>query len=470
MQKMAESMGGGMGMPRGAAEQMKNMRPEDFARASEEMKNMTPEQLKNQMNAAMNQQKAQAEYALRGAETLKADGNKLVGEGKHKEAIEKYMRVKNNLADDNSPAAKTLRTSCMLNMSLCFNKTNRFNSAISECTEVLRTDAKSLKAYYRRGQAHMGKKDFAAAVKDLRRAVKLSPDDDTVKGELDKAVDEMKAAGLEDDGECPEFEWGSGGGGGAVGAAGAGGFGGVDMSKAAEMMKDPNMMAKAAEMMENMSEEQLEAMSKMAPGGGAGMPKIDPKMAKQAAQMMKNMDSDAMKGMMDMAAKMKESGLDPEAMGAGGKPPADMMAKMAEQMKDPKMQEAMTNMMKNVSPEQLKEMSSAAGMNMTDAQAEQTAKMMQDISPETMQRMIKMGAYLQGPLKILGWAARNKTTALSLLVLFIAMTVSYFMRWGWFARGTTPVDNTTEGGATTTAATAGGEEEEATSGGGDATW
>jgi hypothetical protein len=33
-----------------------------------------------------------------------------------------------------------------------------------------------------------------------------------------------------------------------------------------------------------------------------------------------------------------------------------------------------------------KEMSAAAGMNMSDEQAAQTAKMMQDISPETMQR------------------------------------------------------------------------------------
>ena len=33
-------------------------------------------------------------------------------------------------------------------------------------------------------------------------------------------------------------------------------------------------------------------------------------------------------------------------------------------------------MMKNISPEQLKEMSKASGMNMTDEQAEQTAKMM----------------------------------------------------------------------------------------------
>jgi hypothetical protein len=60
-------------------------------------------------------------------------------------------RVKNNLADDASHAAKTLRTSCMLNMSLCFNKTGRFNSCISECAEVLKGDARSLKAYYRRG-------------------------------------------------------------------------------------------------------------------------------------------------------------------------------------------------------------------------------------------------------------------------------------------------------------------------------
>jgi len=32
------------------------------------------------------------------------------------EAIEKYMRVKSNLADDHSTAASALRTACMLNM------------------------------------------------------------------------------------------------------------------------------------------------------------------------------------------------------------------------------------------------------------------------------------------------------------------------------------------------------------------
>ena len=210
MQRMAANMGGGNMpyMPPGAAEQMKNMKPEDFARASEELGQMDPETLKSQMNNFKNQNQAQRDYALRGAEQLKTDGNKLVGEGKYNEAIEKYMRVKNNLADDPSAGAKTLRQSCQLNMSLCFNKTKRYNSAISECTEVLKQDGKALKAYYRRGQAHAAKEDWQSAVADLRRAVKLAPGDETVKGELDKAVVDLQSAGLTDEtnGTCPEFE------------------------------------------------------------------------------------------------------------------------------------------------------------------------------------------------------------------------------------------------------------------------
>ena len=93
MQRMAANMGGGNMpyMPPGAAEQMKNMKPEDFARASEELGQMDPETLKSQMNNFKNQNQAQRDYALRGAEQLKTDGNKLVGEGKYNEAIEKYM-------------------------------------------------------------------------------------------------------------------------------------------------------------------------------------------------------------------------------------------------------------------------------------------------------------------------------------------------------------------------------------------
>ena len=446
MQRMAANMGGGNMpyMPPGAAEQMKNMKPEDFARASEELGQMDPETLKSQMNNFKNQNQAQRDYALRGAEQLKTDGNKLVGEGKYNEAIEKYMRVKNNLADDPSAGAKTLRQSCQLNMSLCFNKTKRYNSAISECTEVLKQDGKALKAYYRRGQAHAAKEDWQSAVADLRRAVKLAPGDETVKGELDKAVVDLQSAGLTDEtnGTCPEFE---------ITAAAPTGMpapsgpipDGDQMAKAMEMMKDPDAMAKAAEMMENMSEEQLEAMGSM--GGANGMPKVDPKMAKQAAAMMKNMDPDAMKGMMDMAAKMKAQGMDPAAMASNPNNP-EMMAKMAEQMKNPEMQNMVSDMMKNISPEQLKEMGAAAGMKMSDEQAKQTAEMMQNISPETMQRMMKVGSALNGVFgrfrSTYQWCSRNKLMAGSVFALGLATFVSYVMRWGYFSRaiGVDPVD------------------------------
>jgi hypothetical protein len=122
-------------------------------------------------------------------------------------------------------------------------------------------------------------------------------------------------------------------------------------------------------------------------------------MAKQAAAMMKNMDPEAMSGMMEMAAKMREGGGMPgggASLGPDGQPTPEMMAAMTEQMKDPKMQEAMSSMMKNITPEQLKEMTKASGINMTDEQAEQTAKMMQSISPETMARMMKVGSFFQG--------------------------------------------------------------------------
>ena len=403
MQRMAANMGGGNMpyMPPGAAEQMKNMKPEDFARASEELGQMDPETLKSQMNNFKNQNQAQRDYALRGAEQLKTDGNKLVGEGKYNEAIEKYMRVKNNLADDPSQGAKTLRQSCQLNMSLCFNKTKRYNSAISECTEVLKQDGMALKAYYRRGQAHAAKEDWQAAVADLRRAVKLAPGDETVKGELDKAVVDLQIAGLTDEtnGTCPEFEITEAAPTGMPAPSGPIPDG-DQMAKAMEMMKDPDAMSKAAEMMENM-------------------------------------DPDAMKGMMDMAAKMKASGMDPAAMASNPNNP-EMMAKMAEQMKNPEMQNMVSDMMKNISPEQLKEMGAAAGMKMSDEQAKQTAEMMQNISPETMQRMMKVGSALNGVFgrfrSTYQWCLRNKLMAGSVFALGLATFVSYVMRWGYFSR------------------------------------
>jgi hypothetical protein len=109
-----------------------------------------------------------------------------------------------------------------------------------------------------------------------------------------------------------------------------------------------SFLAKRLETMENMTDEQVEAMTASMPGD-AGMPWINPKMAKQAASLMKNMKPEVLEGMMKVAAKMKDMGLDPAS---GSAPSADAMSKMAEKMKDPVVQAAMSDMMKKLSPEQ----------------------------------------------------------------------------------------------------------------------
>lgn len=108
------------------------------------------------------------------------------------------------------------------------------------------------------------------------------------------------------------------------------------------------------QMMGTLSEEQLKEISRNAP---PGMPQVTPELAKQAAEMMKAMSPEDMGRMMEMAQKMGPmAGMGMGAGGAGGdraesgaaassgagmpQMTPDMMAKMGETMKDPKMMEA----------------------------------------------------------------------------------------------------------------------------------
>lgn len=112
------------------------------------------------------------------------------------------------------------------------------------------------------------------------------------------------------------------------------------------------------QMMSNMSEEQLKAISRNAP---PGMPEVTPELAKQAAEMMKSMSPEDMERMMEMAQKMgplagmggagagaggDRAASGAAASGAGGGMPSitpEMMEKMGETMKDPKMMEVRTD-------------------------------------------------------------------------------------------------------------------------------
>nr|XP_043632871.1 outer envelope protein 61 [Erigeron canadensis] len=179
---------------RHAAEQLKSTRPDEMAQIGEKMANATPEEL-----AAMRSRvDAQISYELNAAQMLKKQGNEFHSQGKFNDALEKYMRAKNNLK--NVPASKgaALLLACSLNLMSCYLKTSQYDECIKEGTEILANDARNVKALYRRGQAYKNSGQLQKAVSDLSKALELSPDDETIAEVLRDAKDKLSEQGDED--------------------------------------------------------------------------------------------------------------------------------------------------------------------------------------------------------------------------------------------------------------------------------
>ena len=96
-----------------------------------------------------------------------------------------------------------------------------------------------------------------------------------------------------------------------------------------------------------------------------------------------------------------------------------------QQMKNPEMKKMMNNMMKNLTPEQMKSMAGMGGMNMSDQQAESMATQMRGMKEEDLEKMLKYAAMAQ---KYKDMLMRNKLIVLALLILLLGV----FLRWmGW---------------------------------------
>ena len=410
MQQMASKMGmgGGPGMPKmppGAAEAMKNMTPEDMKQAAEQMKNMTPDQMKQQMEFATKHAQNEQKYKHEASNQLKKAGNALVGEGKYADAIEKYERVRENMKAYRDQEAQTLKKSCLLNSALCMNKVGRHEEAIERCEEVLKMENTNLKAYFRRGQGHFQLKNLDLAWKDLKRAVKLSPEDEIVRGELEKCEEEMEKAGMVVEIKCPEFD-----------------------AFEKEMGEEDGAFEEIGE--ERLTSGTAAATSANDAGFNSQMPPggMSPDLMQQAAEMMKDMSPETMETMMSMAAGMQGGGVGPDGM-----PTPDTMKQMQQKMGDPKMQKAMAEMMSKVNPEQIKQMSKAAGMNMSDEQAEHAAKTLKNVKPETMEKFMKVAAFgskFYGRFKTqIDWMNRNRKLTLAIAVVVFATFVQQVIRW-----------------------------------------
>jgi peptidyl-prolyl isomerase D len=95
------------------------------------------------------------------------------------------------------PKLQALKISVYLNCALLQNKTNQFAEALESSTKALEiegiSDKDKAKAYFRRGQAKVGKKSDEGAVEDLNQALKYAPGDAAIVKELEGAKKRVQA-------------------------------------------------------------------------------------------------------------------------------------------------------------------------------------------------------------------------------------------------------------------------------------
>jgi tetratricopeptide (TPR) repeat protein len=441
------------------------MSPEQRRAMQQQASSMDPETLVKQAGTAQSQLSAQQKYQYDGSNQLKLEGNRLHGLKKYKEAAEKYKRATENLATHTAAESITLRTSCHSNLASCYLQLGRWNECVSECDAVLAADSANRKAFYRRGQAYVSLGKANEAVVDLKKALELSPESEkgVIREKLEEAEEKQKhaargvvieevtdldeeeeskkkegskgpAAGEEEeeddghvsDGSMPELEKPSAPATTtttrtttttAPAPIPAAGVPEDQVAMAAEMMrKDPDMVRKAAEMMQNMSDAEIAANMAMA---GGGMPGATPEMARAAAAMMKNMSTQEIKTMAEQAAS--SGAFPPSAPGSSSFPsampgsmPQDPIAAAAaatEFMKqDPNMLKNAAKMMQNMPPEQLEAMAASMpgggpGMKIDPEQMKMAAKMMESMSPDDFERMTKMAQSMGGPMGSMGGGA-----------------------------------------------------------------
>ncbi|KXZ44311.1 hypothetical protein GPECTOR_69g404 [Gonium pectorale] len=216
----------------------------------------------------------------------------------------------------------------------------------------------------------------------------------------------------------------------------------------------PEMAKMAADMMKNMSAEDIARMQEMtasmhgigggggggatvassSSGGPAGAPAAAMPaaggMAAMAADMMKNMTPEDMARMQEMAAKLGMGPGGPGGLGAGlgglgglgGAGGGDPMAAM---LNDPKMMESAMKMMKSMDPEALVGMMMSSGMCKDRAQAEAMAHQMSSMSETQLNMMIKAATAVQraraAGQQALAWARRNVWLVAAVLVLLIGL-------------------------------------------------
>lgn len=430
MEGMMKNMGGpAAGMD---AQQMQDQ--------MKQMGNMSPDQLKQGMAQAQTQMAGQKQYYYNAATTLKNEGNAHIKNGKYSDALAVYNKALDNIKVHSGDDVEQLRLSLLLNSAMCYLKQKDYQQTVDTCEQALKINGKSVKAFFRRGLARIELGQLAEGMGDVKFSAKLSPDDKTIAAELARV--EMECAGkgvsskdieaAEKKAEAEANKVGSSQPStGQSSSSSSTGAGAPRMDKALdELSKNPDLIGQASEAMKNMSSEDLERMmacQQLPPGIDAEtakkrmeMVRENPDMLKSAMDSLKAMpeeerkkllgsgqqpgaaapDMSQMSKILENPDAMKQAMSAMESMGKSDGPEADMMKKMTE---NPEMMKSMTDMMKNIPPDQMQKMMEmsmkAKGSDgkardpsdmMNDPDMMKAAEdMMKNISPEMLQNMAK---------------------------------------------------------------------------------
>lgn len=134
---------------------------------------------------------------LESVDTYRISGNEKFKQNKMKEAEEMYslalgvleqLMLREKPKDDEWNALAKLKIPLLLNYAQCKLIQKDFYRVIECCTEVLTYDENNLKAFYRRGKAHVGAWNPEKAQEDFNRCISLDP---TLKQTITKEINAL---------------------------------------------------------------------------------------------------------------------------------------------------------------------------------------------------------------------------------------------------------------------------------------
>ncbi|KAL1780019.1 TANC2 isoform X3 [Sigmodon hispidus] len=127
---------------------------------------------------------------------LMEEGDMFYKKGKVKEAAQRYQYALKKFPregfGEDLKTFRELKVSLLLNLSRCRRKMNDFGMAEEFATKALELKPKSYEAHYARARAKRSSRQFAAALEDLKEAIKLCPNNREIQRLLMRVEEECR--------------------------------------------------------------------------------------------------------------------------------------------------------------------------------------------------------------------------------------------------------------------------------------